>query len=741
MLHCLTIGGRLCILLAATLLDTSHFRTEHITVESVLLVISLALPAVALRSSIYRDQQEASVELESQMLSHRGCSRSLEEGSVEGTGEELFQPGVRGIRWFREYYLLHRRLLAGAQDVNAEHLPSGSAASAFTPQDAWSTLYREVFLQSPLAQLVYGLLATFLLAVFGFAQPMLQGQLIDKAVNAGRHHVPGTAVDMSELTPYLYIVFACILGNYLAEVLQCIYFALFGNTAVTRVRARLFSTLTEQEMTFHDQHESGQLASRLINDSSKLQDFVQNTSQRALSGIVNFSVALIAMFTTHPVLALVATVITPANLFITRYTGHIAGSYGAVQNQALATANSQAIEALGCIRTVQANGGERMEADRFRRRLSYYLRVIKATVYTQNFLRSLTAFLQKSRDFVVMCIGLYQVMDGQLTIGEYTAFTVYMSRYESGFSDLSGIWVNLQSTVLSMGKFLQLLSARSCICFEGGMEPPDCQGWLQLKDVSFKYRGSESLGLSLISVDARPGTSVAFVGQSGAGKTTLARLIQRYYDPTDGEITLDGNNYCLLNLRWLRRQIGVVEQEPVLFNMSLRENIAYGSAEGASQGDIEQAAKAAKAHDFIVDLPDKYETKVGERALRISGGQKQRCAIARATLRNPKLLLLDEATSALDSQTEQSVQESLEQLMQGKTTILIAHRLSTVMRATEIIVLEKGCVVERGSPKELSSDPESRFSTFMKHQMATPAAHTAADLMQPEGAKQDCKQQ
>jgi len=226
--------------------------------------------------------------------------------------------------------------------------------------------------------------------------------------------------------------------------------------------------------------------------------------------------------------------------------------------------------------------------------------------------------------------------------------------------------------------------------------------------------------LAGVSLQATPGNIIALVGESGAGKSTVGRLLQRFYDPTSGRILLDGVDYRELDLRWLRSQIGFVEQEPVLFDRPLTENIAYGSAQGKCLQDIIEAAKLANADKFITELQKGYDTHPGERASRISGGQKQRVAIARSIVRCPKVLLLDEATSALDSENEAIVQAALDNLMLGKTTFIIAHRLSTIVRATTILVLDKGRVIEQGSHDDLVADETSKYSSFMKHQLVKP---------------------
>lgn len=648
-----------------------------------------------------------------------------------GIGESLFPPEVRGLEWIRKYIAFHRTLMDRAKEINAESRfgqPNVDGADedhaekpASRRQRLFASvclLYRRISAVAPLGQLAYGVIATCLLVLFQFLQPFLQGVLIDKAVRAGVDHQQGKEIDIADLRPVLTMLFCLIVGNYLAEVFQCVFFAIFGYTAVTRLRAKFFANVIQQDMTFHDVHASGELSSRLVSDSAKLQDLLQFTLQRLINGSVQFVVALAAMYWTNPMLALTATVITPVNVVIMKKMGQLAGHYGAVQNDALASASAYAVEVLGSVRTVQSNTGEYFEAESFRAKLNYVLRVIKATVYTENLFRSAQMGLQQLRDFAILIYGLHQVIMGELSIGSYTAFMAYVKQYETGFSQLSDIWVQVKQTVTSLAKFMELLSRPAAISLEGGNEPSVCLGHVQLVNVSFHYKlRADYAVVSEVSFEALPGSIVALVGESGAGKSTIARLLERHYDPSSGQVLLDGHDYRDLNLRWLRTQIGFVEQEPVLFNRPVRENIAYGDLMDTPLAAIQEAARLANAHDFIMDLAEGYDTTPGERAARISGGQKQRIAIARAILRNPKVLLLDEATSALDSENEHVVQQALNNLMIGKTTIIIAHRLSTIVQATKIVVLHQGRVVEQGTHAELSSRPASKFFSFMRHQL------------------------
>mmetsp|Transcript_104379 Transcript_104379/g.164716 ORF Transcript_104379/g.164716 Transcript_104379/m.164716 type:complete len:686 (-) Transcript_104379:325-2382(-) len=630
--------------------------------------------------------------------------------------------------WCTSYCRYHNFLVRTARDVATERQTNQTQSERAAGQQevtiasSMRLLRREVFSLCPLRYLIVGIFFSITLTILSFLVPYVQGRVVDVAVDSHNKHKAGQDVDIANvLLPYLLWFGGFTLAGYLCEIIVGILFAICGHTTVTRLRIKLFKNLTIQEIAFYDAHVSGELSSRLINDSASLSSLTQFTTQTLLGAFVKFAGSLVAMYTTHPFLALIATVITPLNTVLVRATGKTVGHYGVVQNHAMAKANATAIEVLGSIRTVHSNCGEEHEYNVFMQKLNYYLRVIKATVYLETVLRFTSYGLSRARNIVVLAVAMHQVIVGELSIGSYTAFAQYVTLYQDGFQNLADIWINFRQTITSTGKFVQLLLRETQIPLEGGRTLETCTGAITLENVFFEYKARpDQRVLKGVSLNVVPGTSVALVGESGAGKSTVGRLLQRYYDPTEGSIKIDGVDFKELNLRWLRSQIGNVEQEPVLFDRPIYENIAYGSARGAALEDIQEAAKMANAHDFIKELQNGYKTDPGERAARISGGQKQRVAIARAIIRNPKVLLLDEATSALDSENEHIVQQALDNLMVGKTTFIIAHRLSTIVHATKIVVLDKGVVIEQGSHDELVADDSSKYSSFMKHQLVKP---------------------
>jgi len=648
---------------------------------------------------------------------------------VQLAGEHLQNDGdwPRDRCWISAYMKMHEMLIDKAKIINDEKTDSRERASnergehTQTVRSSMSLLRKEVFVLCPMNYLVSGIFFSMILTALSFTGPLISGWLVDIAVNALGRRSQGEEVDVKALIyPPLMIYAGALLASYLCEVIVGILFAICGHTTVTRLRTKLFRNLARQEIAFYDTHVSGELSSRLINDAAALSQMTQFTTQYFLGSLVRFVGSMIAMYSTHPKLASIACVIIPFSVFLVRKTGSVVGYYGVVQNDAMAKANSVAVEVLGAIRTVQSNVGEAMEGNRFMDRMNYYLRVIKATVYIETVLRFTNYGLAKSRDVLLMGIGMNEVATGGMTIGQWTAFMQLVILSSDGFNNLAEIWLNFKQTITSTGKFVQLLLRQPQIPYESGLQPEACSGCIELVNVTFAYATRpDKPVLTGVSMKAVPGSVIALVGESGAGKSTIGRLLQRFYDPSSGQVLLDGVNFQDLNVRWLRSQIGVVEQEPVLFDRPLFENIAYGSAQERSLDECKEAAKKANAHDFIEKLEGGYMAAPGERAARISGGQKQRCAIARAIVRCPKVLLLDEATSALDAENEFIVQTALDNLMQGKTTFVIAHRLSTVVRATTIMVLDQGVVVEQGSHDELNA-MDGKYASFMKYQMVSP---------------------
>jgi len=404
----------------------------------------------------------------------------------------------------------------------------------------------------------------------------------------------------------------------------------------------------------------------------------------------------------NPRLTLLMLSIVPVVIIGARFYGSYIRRLSTKVQDRLAEASSVLEETLSAIRIVQSFVREEYERGRYGQRIRESLRLaVRRSVASGGFIAFIILVVYSSIA-VVLWFGSRMVLKGQISAGDLIAFVLYTFFVAGGIGGLSELYGQFQQAIGATRRIFELLDTKSEI-----VDPPNPYrldsviGHVRLIDVHFTYpdeRGVEVL--KGITIEARPGEIIALVGPSGGGKSTLVSLVPRFYDVTSGSIEVDGHDVRSLALRQLRGSIGMVPQETTLFGGSIRENIAYGKLD-ASDDEIIAAARAAHAHEFIAGFPEGYATIVGERGVKLSGGQRQRVAIARALLKNPSILILDEATSSLDSESERLIQDALDMLMQGRTTFVIAHRLSTVRRADKIVVVHEGRVVESGAHEEL----------------------------------------
>jgi ABC-type multidrug transport system fused ATPase/permease subunit len=357
-------------------------------------------------------------------------------------------------------------------------------------------------------------------------------------------------------------------------------------------------------------------------------------------------------------------------------------------------------ESLSCLRVVKAFGQEEREQQRFKQSSLTAIRAKIVLGFQEHLFSYGQYFISRLGQTLVLLVGGLHALNGQLTIGELLVILAYVDQLYEPLQGIGDALTNMQSSLVGAERAIEVLDIEPDIQDRpGAKSPKHLSGAIEFEGINFTY-GDEHPVLREISFTAQPGDVVAIVGPTGAGKTTLASLLVRFYDPSAGCIKLDGHDLRDLTLKTLRDNIALVLQEPILFSGSIRENIAYGRPD-ASQEEIISAAKAANAHDFIMALPEGYESQIGERGVRLSGGERQRLSLARAFLKDAPVLILDEPTSSLDSRTEWMILEALERLMAGRTTFIIAHRLSTIHYADQIIVIEKGSIVERGTHNNL----------------------------------------
>jgi ATP-binding cassette subfamily B protein len=473
-------------------------------------------------------------------------------------------------------------------------------------------------------------------------------------------------------------------------------FAVAGERGVKRVREALFRSLVSQEIAFFDGQRTGDLTSRLGTDTAALQGLLSSQLSMALRNGVQVVGGLGLLVVTSPRLTGVMLLVVPAVAIGAVVYGRKIRALAKRYQDALADAGHAAEESLSAIRTVRAFAAEEAEAARYAGEVerAYGLartRVAAAAVFMGAASAGVYAAIA-----VVLGYGGLLVAAGELTAGTLTAFLVYTLLIAMGLGTLADIWAEAMRGLGAAERVFELTDRVAAMPIAGGRRLDRVDGRVAFEGVRFAYPARPDVEvLRGIDLVVRPGEVVALVGASGAGKSTLGALLVRLYDPAAGRVTLDGHDLRELDPAWVRRLVGVVSQEPVLFSTTVADNVRYGRPE-ATDAEVRDAVRAANAEGFVAAFPDGLATRVGERGQQLSGGQKQRIAIARALLKDPRILLLDEATSALDAESEALVQEALARLMRGRTAIVIAHRLSTVVGADRVLVVEAGRILEEG---------------------------------------------
>ena len=475
-----------------------------------------------------------------------------------------------------------------------------------------------------------------------------------------------------------------------------------GERVIFDLRMEIVRHLQSLSLSFFTRRKTGELMSHVTSDATLVHGVVTQTIISVLGQVLTLVGGLVVIFLMNWRLALLTLVVAPPIGLLGQYLGRRIRAISREAQDAQGEAVGVLQEAIAEVRTVQAFTREEYESERFRAKLLITLSKVLQRARLSATLFPLIGFLGFAASIVVLWYGGHQVISGEATIGELVAFLLYAGMVAGPVGGLAGQWTQVQEAFGAADRIFALLDTAPDIADRPNATVlPAADGRIAFEDVSFRY-AQGPLVLTDVSTTFDAGKTTALVGPSGAGKTTLVSLIARFYDPTAGRITIDGHDLRDLTVRSVREQIAVVPQEPILFATTVAENIRYGRLD-ATDAQLRAAAEAANATEFIDRLPEKYESIVGERGVKLSVGQRQRIAIARALLRDSPVLLLDEATSPLDNESEYLVQEALARLMLGRTTIVIAHRLTTVERADRILVLERGRVVEDGTHAELMS--------------------------------------
>ncbi len=532
-------------------------------------------------------------------------------------------------------------------------------------------------------------------SALGALPPLLTGNyLVQKGILGKNLHI---------VVFYTSALVAIALASGLLGVLQNWLSNVVGQAVMADFRRRLFEHLHSQPLRFFTDNQSGQLVSRIMNDVNAIQSVVTGTLVSVASNVLILATTLVVMFALDWKLTLLSLVIVPAFIAPTQHVGRVRQNLQRRIQVALGHLTAQLTETLGVSGAllVKAFTQERMEFARFAERNEEVRRLNVEQSLIGRWLFMWLGLFQALGPAALYGVGGYLYIRGELKFGTIVTFVGYLGRLYSPINQMAQLHVNVLTSLALFRRIFEVLDREPEIrdgphVLEGG----SVRGRVALEGVSFRYRPELPPALDGVDLELPPGALVALVGPSGAGKSTLMSMVSRYYDPTAGRVTLDSRDVRDFTLESLRGVIGLVPQEPFLFHDTLLANLLYARS-GASRAEVEAACRAAQIHDVIEAMPEGYDTVVGERGYRLSGGEKQRVAIARVLLRAPRIVLLDEATSSLDTLSERRIQAALEHLLQGRTALVIAHRLSTILAADRIAVLEQGRIVGLGRHAEL----------------------------------------
>jgi len=540
------------------------------------------------------------------------------------------------------------------------------------------------------------------------AYPQYIKIIIDEALKTKNAH------ELNKAAGFALVIF---IVQSIASSLRYFYFTKAGEKTVKRLREKLFSQILLQEMTFFDFSKTGELLGRLSSDTAVLQNALSVNISMLVRNLFQTIGGIAFLFYTSAKLTVFILLIIPPIAYLVAIFGKRVKAISRKSQDSLAISTAVAEEGISGVRTVKAFAQEKWEIGRYEKQLENSFKLSMEKVLEISKFTGAISILGFSAVVFIVWYGGKLVIQNEMSIGTLTSYILYVMTVAFSAGMLGSLYTDFMSAFGAGHRLFELLE-KATVNDENLIKETKKinKGKIEFNNVHFSYPARCDLSvLKSLSFKIEENETIAIVGSSGAGKSTIAQLLMRFYDVNEGKILIDGQNINDYDVYALRMQIGIVSQEPILISESIEDNIRYGNQE-ASQQDVIEAAKLAYAHDFVLKFPDQYKTLVGEKGVQLSGGQKQRIAIARAILKNPKILILDEATSALDSESESLVQKALEHLQNSRTTLIIAHRLSTIKKADRIFVLNQGEIVQIGSHEELLKDQNGYYKKLIEKQ-------------------------
>lgn len=544
------------------------------------------------------------------------------------------------------------------------------------------------FLRPYRGTLVIAYVSLFIAVVAQLTVPRLIGHVIDDGIAAG---------DRGVILSGAFLIIGVTAIQAAFTYVRTFLFQALAERVATDTRRRLYEHMLTLSFSFFDTSQSGQLMSRATEDVNAIRRFMMFSLRMAIYSLSILVIVSILLFREHATLALISLAAMPILVWTSVYfSTHVRPMFTKVQNQ-FGEMSSVMQENLAGTRVVRVFAREEDETNKFDQSLRLlFMRQMEAIRY-YSFFFPFMHFISGISLLAVLWYGGRQVLNGSISVGTLVTFNIYLTLLAMPIRQLGWIMNSVARAIASGERIFEIIDSRPLIRdADAAVELTNPRGEIRLANVSFTYPHAPRPALIDVNVEARPGEVIGLIGTTGSGKSSLTALVARFYDVSEGQITFDGVDIRDLKLAFLRRNVGFVMQETFLFSSTIRDNIAFGNPD-VSDEQIERAARIARAHDFISAMPDGYATRLGERGISLSGGQRQRVAIARAICSDPRVLILDDATSSVDTETEWEIQQALKSAMEGRTTFVIAQRVSTLKDANEILVLEEGAIVERGT--------------------------------------------